>query len=53
MSDNAHNTPLALPAPDATASSVPQLDVNAMNAMKLDALGPLVVNSDGASTVVV
>ncbi|KAF7795752.1 hypothetical protein EIP86_006919 [Pleurotus ostreatoroseus] len=44
--NDSHST-LALPAAPSQTEQVPQLDVNGETQMKFDALGPLVVNSDG------
>lgn len=43
---NSGTLPLALPAPASSDTSI-HIDVNESSKMKLDALGPLVVNSDG------
>ena len=47
--NDSHST-LALPAAPSQTEQVPQLDVNGETKMKFDALGPLVVNSDGVSS---
>ncbi|KAJ3559672.1 hypothetical protein NM688_g200 [Phlebia brevispora] len=44
---NTNNTPLPLPAPPPPQEQVPPLNVDGETKMKFDALGPLVVNSDG------
>jgi len=42
-----HQEPLLLPPPSSLDPSIPQLVVNSEQSLKLDALGPMVVNSDG------
>ncbi|KAI0338580.1 hypothetical protein BDW22DRAFT_1362629 [Trametopsis cervina] len=43
--DNAQSQPLSLPAPP--SDNVTKLDTGNADSVKFDALGPLVVNSDG------
>lgn len=41
------NTPLALPSPEDAAEAI-KLDLSSGEGVKLDALGPMVVNTDGS-----
>lgn len=43
------NSDHLLPAPDVDNSGSTKLDVNSEEAVKFDALGPMIINSDGVS----
>ncbi|KDQ17137.1 hypothetical protein BOTBODRAFT_172717 [Botryobasidium botryosum FD-172 SS1] len=43
----ARDEPLLLPPPTSSDGTTPTLDLNSEQSLKLDALGPMVVNSDG------
>lgn len=48
MANSPINTELLmLPGPDTSKDSLPELDVASGNSVKLDELGPMVVNTDG------
>jgi len=45
--DQSHEVPLLLPPTPAESGGAPNLDIKSNGSIKFDALGPLVVNSDG------